>query len=110
MAERTVVWTETASRQRREILKYWTLRNGSTRYAGKLINLIRERTELIANHPLAGKATNHTDTRETAMGNFSIFYKVTKEQIIITAFWDNRQDPDKLLKILQKGNEEKKPT
>ena len=28
MAERAVVWTETAARQRREILKYWTKRSG----------------------------------------------------------------------------------
>ncbi len=88
------------------ILKYWTVRNGSTRYAEKLIRLIREQSEFIANHPLAGKSTNHADTRETAMGNFSVFYKVTEEQILVTAFWDNRQNPEKLLEILQKGNNE----
>ncbi len=42
MAKRTVVWTETAVRQRREILKYWVKRNGSIIYAEKLIKLIAE--------------------------------------------------------------------
>lgn len=36
------------------------------------------------------------------LGNYSIFYKIFDEKIIITAFWDNRQDPKKLLKILGK--------
>jgi plasmid stabilization system protein ParE len=78
------------------------MRNGSTKYAEKLIRLIQARVEVILNNPFAGKATTHQNTRETAMGNFSIFYRVEDEQIVITAFWDNRQDPDKLLKLLQK--------
>lgn len=102
MVEKSVIWTETASRQRREILKYWTVRNGSTQYAEKLIKLIRQRIEFIKENEFAGKSTNHNDTREAAMGNFSIFYRITETQIIITAFWDNRQNPDKLLEILTK--------
>jgi hypothetical protein len=39
MAKRLVDWTETAARQRREILKYWVKNNGSTVYAEKLIDL-----------------------------------------------------------------------
>jgi plasmid stabilization system protein ParE len=42
MAKRTVVWTETAARQRREILKYGVKRNGSTVYAEKRIKLTAE--------------------------------------------------------------------
>lgn len=37
MAKRNVVWTETAAKQRREVLKYWTKHNGSTNFAEKLI-------------------------------------------------------------------------
>lgn len=102
MAKKSVVWTETAIRQRREILKYWTLRNKSTVYAEKLIALIGESTELISERPEAGKPTNHKDTREAAMGNFSIYYKTSKDSISIMAFWDNRQNPKKLYKILLK--------
>jgi len=35
------------------------------------------------------------------MGHFSLFYKITDTEIIITAFWDNRQDPAKLLQLLK---------
>lgn len=63
---------------------------------------MRERTELVSESPEAGKQTNHLDTREAAMGNFSIYYKTSKDTISIMAFWDNRQNPKKLYKILIK--------
>jgi len=100
MAKKSIVWTQTAIKQRRHILKYWTIRNHSTTYAEKLIRLIKERIDLIAENPFAGKPTNHSDTREAAMGNFSIYYKLINNKIFITAFWDNRQSPKKLIKIL----------
>ena len=103
MAQFHIVWTETAIKQRREFLKYWTLRNKSTIYAEKLIKLIRERVNFIAENPAAGKPTTHHETREAAMGNFSIYYKIEEQTLFVTAFWDNRQDPDKLFKILKNG-------
>ena len=103
MAKRTVVWAETATRQRREVLKYWTKHNGSTVYAEKLIKVIANQTRIILSHPESFKTTTYADTRESAMGHFSIYYKATKDQLIITAFWDNRQDPKDLLEIIKKG-------
>ena len=102
MVKRSVVWTETVARQRREILKYWTKHNGSTIYAKKLIKLTTRRIKVILKHPELFKSSIYPGTRESAMGHFSIFYKVTNHQLIITAFWDNRQDPKKLLKLLTK--------
>jgi plasmid stabilization system protein ParE len=104
MVKKSVVWTETASRQRREILKYWTVHNGSTIYAKKLIKLIASRVNIILTHPNSFKLTDYPETRESAMGHFSIFYKVTEQQLIIMAFWDNRQDPKKLFKLLTDKN------
>ncbi|OYQ49035.1 type II toxin-antitoxin system RelE/ParE family toxin [Flavobacterium aurantiibacter] len=102
MAERIVVWTETASNQRREIFEYWTKRNGSSKYAEKLIKLIRNRIKVILENPLVFKKADYPDTREAALGYFSIYYKITDSQLIITAFWDNRQDPKKLIKLINK--------
>lgn len=102
MAKRTVVWTATAARQRREILKYWTKRNGSTVYAEKLIKLTARQIKTILNHPESFKSSEYPETRESALGHFSIYYKTTREQLIITAFWDNRQDPKSLLELLTK--------
>ena len=104
MAKRTVVWTETASRQRREILKYWVQRNGTKTYAEKLIKLTAEQIKVIQSNPKLFKKADFPDTHVSALGHFSIFYKFTKDILIITAFWDNRQDPKKLLDILKKTN------
>ena len=100
MAKRAIVWTLTAAKQRREVLKYWTIRNGSTIYAEKLIKLTASQIKTILTHPESYKLTEFPETRVSAMGYFSIFYKVTESQLIITAFWDNRQDPKTLLRVL----------
>jgi plasmid stabilization system protein ParE len=101
VAKRKVVWTETAAKQRREILRYWTIRNGTTTYAEKLIKLTLSRIKVILNHPEGFPETIYPETRISAMGHFSILYKIAEEQLIITAFWDNRQDPKKLLETIK---------
>lgn len=100
MAKRTVVWTRTADIQFVGILEYWVKRNKSNSYSKKLLGLVAEKTKQIADTPFIYKSTDFKDIRVASMGNFSVFYKVTDEQIIVTAFWDNRQDPKALLKIL----------
>lgn len=103
MAERKVVWTKTADLQFIGILEYWAKRNKSNRYSIKLISLVTERTEQISRKPLIFKQAYFKDTRVAILNNYSIYYKYSETQITVTAFWDNRQDPKKLLKIL-KGN------
>ena len=87
-------------KQRREILKYWTERNESTIYAKKLIEITAKHLKVISKNPEAFKETEIDDVRESAMGHFSLYYKITPDQIIVMAFWDNRQDLKKLLKAI----------
>ncbi len=101
MAQRQIIWTETAARLRRSILEYWLQRNQSSAYSLKLLRLSNEKANLIAVNPLIYKAAEFPDTHVAAMGHFSLFYKITDSAIIITAFWDNRQDPKELLKLLK---------
>lgn len=101
MAELNVIWTKTADLQFVGILEYWVKRNKSNTFSKKLVKLVSERTKQIAETPLIYKATDFPDTRVASLGNFSIYYKISDQNIIITAFWDNRQDPKKLLKILK---------
>ena len=100
MAERVVIWTYTAKEQRRSILKYWIVKNGSTVYAQKLIRLITERTKVIAHHHDAFMSTDFNNVRVSTLGHFNIFYKYNSNQLIIMAFWDNRQNPQSLLEYL----------
>lgn len=101
MAERKIIWTETAARQRKSILEYWLQRNHSSTYSLKLLRLSNEKANLIAENPLIYKVAEFPDTHMAAMGHFSLFYKITDSAIIITAFWDNRQDPKELLKLFK---------
>lgn len=104
MAKRIVRWTRTADIQYVGILEYWVKRNKSNTYSKKLVETVTEQTKQIAQDPLIYKKADFKDTRVASLGNFSIFYKVNDEEILITAFWDNRQDPNKLLRILTLAN------
>lgn len=102
MAQLKIFWTETAIRQRNFIFEYWIERNQSSTYAKKLNYKIGERTNLLKHNPELGKKTDFKNTRAVSLGHYSILYKVIDLKIIITGFWDNRQEPAKLLKHLKK--------
>ena len=100
MARRTVVWTTTAKNQRREVLRYWAKRNKSIAYPKKLIAQIKDRVATISKMPFSFKEADFPNARVSSMGHFSIFFKVEDQRIVITAFWDNRDNPDKLEKVI----------
>ena len=86
MAKRAVRWTKTADIQYIGILEYWVKRNKSNAYSKKLIKMVAERIKQIAETPLIYKSADFKNTRVASLCNFSIFYKVTGQEIIITAF------------------------
>ena len=102
MAQLTKHWTETAIRQRNYIFEYQIERNKNTTYANKLNEKIKERTNLLKQNPDLGKKTDFNNTRVVSLGHYSILYQKSNTKIIITGFWDNRQEPEKLLKFLKK--------
>jgi plasmid stabilization system protein ParE len=96
-----VIWTETAKKSRREILNYWILRNKSKTYSKKLSALFKEKVELLKSQHYQGKPTDFKGVRATLVSHFSIFYKVNPTEIIVVGIWDNRRNPDDLIKNLQ---------
>ena len=96
-----VFWTETAVAQRNSIFEYWNKRNGSNTYSAKLRLIINNNIELLRKYPELGIKTDFEEHRSLVLGHFSLFYKFDTERIIITAYWDNRQDPEKLLALLK---------
>ena len=101
MAQNTIIWTQTASKQLREVLSFWNKRTHSSRFSNKLLDKIDQRLTLVASFPLEHPQTSLPEVRVAAMNHYSLFYKVKEGRIIIIAFWDNRQDPKKLLDILK---------
>jgi plasmid stabilization system protein ParE len=101
MADKKIVWTETAASQTKSILQYWLEHNKSNSYSLKLLKLSNDKTQQIAQNPRIYRQSEFSDTRVASMGHFSIYYKIDVNAIIITAFWDNRQDLKKLLQELK---------
>lgn len=84
-------------------MRYWVDHNKSNSYSLKLLELSNEKVERIAKDPKIYRLSDYANTRVASMGHFSIYYKIDRNTIIVTAFWDNRQDPEKLLQELKKS-------
>jgi plasmid stabilization system protein ParE len=97
MGKLTLHWTNTSLSQRNHIFSYWNKRNRSTEYSKRLLKVINERTKLILLFPKIGRE-NH---RVIPLEHYSIFYRKVDDKIIITAFWDNNQNPKELLLLLK---------
>lgn len=105
MDELRLFWTVTAKKQRNHIFKHLNDLNKSNLYSKKLNNSIREITKLLKFHPKMGKEMGHKDMPAIAMEHYSILYRINPERIIIIAFWNNRQNPEKLLNVLKNNSE-----
>jgi plasmid stabilization system protein ParE len=97
-----VVWSRTAESQLQQILTYWLKRNGSPAYPQKLYEAIHERIQLLSYYPELGKPTDFKTTQQSVLGHHSILYRHEGEFILISAIWDNRDDPKKLYEVLSK--------
>ena len=105
MAGRTVVWTKTAKFREEQFLNIGKKeRNQSPAYPIKIIKNTDAKIADLLKHPESGLSTDYADTRISAMGHFSIFYKLDKNLLIITSFWDNRQDPSNCWKLFPNSN------
>ena len=103
MANLNVYWTLTAIDQRNLVFRYWNKRNKSNSYSIKLKNIINERINLLKQYPEMGRKTDFAEIRAIIFEYYSILYRVEKSTIFIVAFWDNRQNPKKLLSLLQEN-------
>jgi len=65
------------------------------------MNLVLKKTKEISKNPFIYKSAGFKELKVTSVRNFSIYFDTNNTQIIIYAFWDDRQNPDKLLEILK---------
>ena len=101
MAKR-VVWTPLAEYDRIDVFTYWSTRNKSTRYSKELQAEIAAQTKLLAKNENIGRIIEGTNKRFLLTAKYYfIAYEVFQNDIIIHAFWDARQHPDKLAKRLR---------
>jgi len=101
MAQLRLFWTETALKQRNQIFKYWNAKNKSNLYSKRLLSAISERTTSLLTFPEMGKEVDIEKTRVISLEHFSLFYDLDEDKIVVISFWDNRQNPKELLRILK---------
>lgn len=89
-----VTWSPRALQDRKEILRYWIERNGTSTYSEKLNGLIKQAVQTIKDHPEAGKKTDIPHVRIKWVRDYQLFYKETEGSILILALWDYRRDPE----------------
>ncbi len=94
---RRIVWTLSAQKDRFDILKYWSKRNGNNLYSRSLNDSFVKSVNLIVRFPKLGRELNLKDLHVKVLLNFAIIYRVTKDEIQIIRIWDSRQNP----KLLQ---------
>lgn len=92
-----IEWTKIAEYQLTDILEYWDRRNLSRSYSSKLSKEVIKQVDFISLNPLSSQQLFSSKIRTSSLGNYSLFFEIKEDSIQILAFWDNRQDPKKLL-------------
>ncbi|MDX1960543.1 MAG: type II toxin-antitoxin system RelE/ParE family toxin [Leptospiraceae bacterium] len=91
-----IIWSQRSLNEFNEILEYWTKKNQSDTYSKKLATQIIKSVDKIGKFIYIGKETEDEKARVYLSGNYSIFYEIAKEEIVILCLWDNRRNPDTL--------------
>ncbi|MEQ8904976.1 type II toxin-antitoxin system RelE/ParE family toxin [Ekhidna sp.] len=99
-----VVWTQTAYSQKIEVYEYWNKKNGSSSFSEKLEKTINDAIDLIKKFPQLGVKTQLKNVRIKIIKNYLLIYRVSEDTLFILLFWDSRQNPkdlDRLIKLYQ---------
>ena len=96
MVKRKIIWSHRARIKLYEILKFFAERNKSKRYSQKLYGRINKELKLLIKQPDLGIKTDFENVRSLIVGDYLIFYELSKDLIIIHTLWDSRQNPEDL--------------
>lgn len=100
MAENTIIWTRTASKQLPVVLSFWNKRTHSNRFSNKLLAKIDQRLALVASFPFEHPQSSLPKVRVAAMNHYSLFYKVqeARRQNRCYCFLGQQTGPQKIVK------------
>lgn len=95
MAAKEIIWSLRAKKELKEVLEFFTERNGNSNYSLKLLSEIQRLTKTLAKSELIGRLTSNKTTRVLPFKSYLIFYEIDQKRIKVLSFWDNRQDSKK---------------
>jgi toxin YoeB len=99
MAKKIIIWSTRAKYELRNILEFYNLRNGNTKYSLKLLSEIENILLTISESEFIGRLTSNKKTRVIIMKVYLIFYEINENRIEILSVWDKRQNENKRLEI-----------
>jgi plasmid stabilization system protein ParE len=99
MAEKIIIWSSRANSELKNILEFYTVRNGNSDYSLKLLNGIGNILKTLSKSEFIGRLTSDKRTRVVVMDVYLIFYQASQTRIEILSFWDNRQNDLKKIKL-----------
>ena len=88
MAKR-VIWTANAKASRKSILTFL-----DKQYAKKLSAEINSIIDCFSKFELIGKESDYKTIRVFVFKNYSVYYKVEQDEIVIIGILDNRRNPN----------------
>ncbi|MXN90725.1 type II toxin-antitoxin system RelE/ParE family toxin [Flavobacterium sp. Sd200] len=94
---REIIWSPFAERKLFSILEYFTERNKSKAYSLKLYNRFQKQLSALNKNPEIGIKTNFINIRALIINDYTLYYEVTNENIIVHILRDNRQNPEDLV-------------
>ena len=96
-----VIWSPRAQEEYISTLEYWIEHNDSSTYSNKIIDEVERIEQRILDFPIAHTIVYQTPEKEIRrvliLHNFSLFYQIFTDRIEIVFFFDNRNDPKKLI-------------
>jgi len=92
MVGKRIIWSFRANFELKNILEYYTKRNGNSNYSIKILNEIEDLMNILSKSKFIGRLTSNKTTRAIPMKVYLIFYEINENQIEIVSFWDNRQN------------------
>ncbi len=96
-----VIWTKLAIDQRNKIFEYWNKRNENNSYSKRINLIIYDKIDLLQMNPFAGQELEDYNARILYFEKYGLVYKISENSIYILSFWDQRQNPNRLLEILK---------
>ncbi|MDO4230275.1 MAG: type II toxin-antitoxin system RelE/ParE family toxin [Capnocytophaga sp.] len=101
-----VRWSYSAELQYTNVLTFWIKHNLSNTYSQKIVTAVEEAEDILTENPYIFEEKEDYKNgvlfkyrKLIILNNFSLIY-IIRESVEIVAFWDNRQDPDKLKELL----------
>lgn len=91
-----IIWSIRAKKEFDKVYQYWSDHNKSNIYSEKILDETLRMINLLRDQNKIGIKSNTKELRRVLiLENFSLSYRLTKKEIKIFSFFDNRQNPKK---------------